>query len=166
MLKKLRLLATAVETDANVGTRRHRARRYRMLLEGLTISKHTADSGMSWTAMMGWCRGFFRWRSGALAMPWRDDPPPSTFLPPPPPSRILNQDLVLTFVRMKSLPSPKPSHPRRHFLRVLGNLCECCRQPRGSDCTAVVPREPVTPSSVPPRLFSQSRKRRLLFQPL
>lgn len=154
--------AEAVGTrDAELGDTKRSSETYHEQTHGrFRHELHSHDGMVLW---------FLRWRSAGEAMSWGDDLPSSTFLPPPPlPRRSsirtggahLCPDEVLT----QSRPNPPPT--RGHFLRVLGNLCGCCRQPRGSDCTADVPREPVTPQSVPLRLFSQSRKRRLLFQPL
>lgn len=86
-------------------------------------------------------------------MPWRDDLPLSTFLSPPT-MWILNQDWVLTFVRMKSLPSPNPSHPRCHctcprqplwMLQTASGLWQRCRRPRRACDSPVSPSETLQP---------------------
>lgn len=49
-----------MDSDGDRGKQRHIRQCWRYCTPlRLTMSKHTADSGMSWTAMMGWSCEFF-----------------------------------------------------------------------------------------------------------
>lgn len=94
------------------------------------MSKHTADSGMSWTAMVGSSYGFLRIRGKTSPMALFV----ILFLAPLVPRSFPR----LTSVQMKPFDWPSLN-------RLPLSPSQCCRRPLVSNCCATVPGEPVTP---------------------